>query len=247
MPHHRCAQTRPASAIANDRRIATIGPVRVLARRLSTTLAALATLLAPALARADTPPAASWATTQATELSRQARDHAARGDTGLAVTRYVEAIRLDPTYGPAYLGLAAQYEARGDVTEAERTYAVGLDHVPGFTAALMARARLRARLRRMDDAIADLESALSLDGDAIPILRELAAAYIATRALPAALAVTRRLAGVADAQHDVAAAAEAKVRAKALAMLVGEIDPVTAGKRGRGPVRHALWLGTKRR
>jgi tetratricopeptide (TPR) repeat protein len=221
--------------------------VRALAPRPSTTLAALAILLAAHAARADEPPAQSWATAQAVELSRQAREHAARGDAGTAVTRYVEAIRLDPTFGPAYLGLAAQYEARGDVSEAERTYAVGLDHVPGFTAALVARARLRARVRRLDDAVADLEAALSFDGDAIPILRDLAAAYVSIRALPAALAVTRRLAAVAEAQHDAAAMAEARVRARALSLLVGEVDPVMAGRRGRGAVRNALWWGVRRR
>lgn len=211
-------------------------------------IAALAAPLAmSAPARADDPAAVSWATTQAIELSRQAREHAARGDAGVAITRYVDALKLDPTYGPAYLGLAAMYEARGDTLEAERTYAVGLDHVPGFGEALVARARLRARAHRNEEAVGDLEAALALDGDAVPVLRELAAAYVAARALPAALAVARRMIAAAEVHHDAAAAGEARIKVKALSLLVGELDPVVAGKAGRGAVRHALWLGARRR
>lgn len=222
----------------------------VRARSLSP-LFALASLLATGAASADEPeapkPPLSWATTQAVELSRQARDHAARGEPDAAITRFVEALRLDPTYAPAYLGLAAQYEARGDAREAERTYAVGLDHVPGFTDALVARAKLRARAHRHEDAITDLEAAIGVDGDALPVLRELFAAYTAIRALPAALAVARRMVAVADAQRDAAAAGEARVKARALGLLVGEIDPVTAGRAGRGAVRSALSAGARRR
>jgi tetratricopeptide (TPR) repeat protein len=195
-------------------------------------------------ALADEP---SWATAQATELSRQAHDHLAKGEPEVALSRYLEAVKLDPTYGPAYLGLAAQYEARGDYKEAERTYAVGLEHVPGFGEALLARGRLRARLKRPEEAVADLEAAVSLDPDALPALKELAATYIAARALPAALAATRRLAAVALAQKDAAAANEAHLKARALAMLVGEADPVMAGKAGRGAVRSAIAAAAKRR
>jgi tetratricopeptide (TPR) repeat protein len=207
--------------------------------------------LAPVAARAQEPPAepiaASWATTQATELSRQAREHAAHGEPEVAVARYVDAIKLDPTYGAAYLGLASVYEARGDVSEAERTYAIGIDHVPGFAEALMARARLRTNRHRPAEAAADLEAAVSLRPETIELLRQLAGAYLAAGALPAALAVTRRLAALAEAQQDGRAASEARVGARALALLVGDADPVSAGQHGRGPVRHALWLGARRK
>lgn len=208
--------------------------------------AALATALCLAGgARGDEAP--SWATAQAAALSREARDHAARGEAEAAIARYVEALRLDTTYAPAYLGLAAQYEARGDFTEAERTYAVGLDHVPGFTAALVSRGRLRARLGRAAEAIGDLEAAASIDAAALPVLRELAAAYVAVRALPAALAVTRRMAAEADRAGDATAATEARVQARALSLLVGDADPVAAGRAGRGAVRSALARLAKRR
>src|SRR5262249_55095206 len=118
---------------------------------------------------------------------------------------------------------------------------------PGFADALVARGRLRARTNRPEEAVADLEAAVAIEPAALPVLRELAAAYVTTRALPAALAVTRRVAALAEAPGDATAAAEAKVRAKALALLVGEVDPVTAGRVGRGPVRAALALGARRR
>ncbi|APR77712.1 Transglutaminase-like enzyme, putative cysteine protease [Minicystis rosea] len=218
-------------------------------RALAPVLAISAAFLVSRPARADVPPppSTSWATTQAAELARQARDHTARGEAETAVARYVEAIRLDPTYATAYLGLAALYEARGDTREAERTYAVGLDHVPGFADALTARGRLRAKLRRTDEAIADLEAAASIAPDALPVLRDLCAAYVTVRALPAALAVSRRMAALAEAQADTATAAEAKVRVKALTLLVAEVDPVTAGRSGRGPVRNALAMMGRRR
>ena len=208
--------------------------------------------LSPATAPAQEPPepapiATSWATTQAAELTRQAREHAAHGEADVALTRYAEAARLDPTYGPAYLGLASVYEARGDVSEAERSYAVGLDHVPGFADALVSRARLRSALHRPAEAAADLEAAASLRPETVALLRELAGAYVAAGALPAALAVTRRLAALAEAQQDGRGASEARVGARALALLVGDVDPVSAGQRGRGAVRHALWLGARRR
>ncbi|MFT3772196.1 MAG: tetratricopeptide repeat protein [Minicystis sp.] len=225
-----------------------LSPVLAISAALCTASAARADDPAPPAPGAPPPAAAvSWATAQAAELSRQARDHASRGEAETAVTRYVEALRLDPTYAAAYLGLASLYEARGDVKEAERTYAVGLDHVPGFADALAARGRLRARLHRPEEAIADLEAAAALTPEALPLLRDLTAVYVTARALPAALAVSRRMAAVAEAQQDAAALTEAKVRVKALSLLVAEADPVTAGRSGRGAVRSALALAGKRR
>jgi tetratricopeptide (TPR) repeat protein len=219
-------------------------------RRIPGGVVLAAVLLAAGPLHADEPPdpaPASWATSQAAELTRQGRAHAAHGEASLAIERYLAAVGFDATYGPAYLALASAYEAAGDVKEAERTYAVGIDHVPGFADALLGRGRLRAALHRMSEALADFEEAASLRPDAIGVLRELYGAYVAAGALPAALAVTRRIAVLADDQRDARAAAEARVGSKALALLVGDADPVTAGKTGRGEARRALWAWTRRR
>ncbi len=182
-----------------------------------------------------------WATAQAAELTRQAEARAAAGEADVALQRYLEAVRFDAlTYGPAYLGLGALYERAGDPREAERAYTVGLDHVSGFVEGHRARAALRSREGRREEAIADLEAAAALRGDDGRLLQELAAAYVAAGALPAALGVARRLSALAARNGDRALAATATTQARALSVLVGEADPVRAGGADRGPVRRAL-------
>ncbi|WP_148313869.1 tetratricopeptide repeat protein [Sorangium cellulosum] len=208
------------------------------ARALAFAVAA-ALLHGAAPARAD---GVGWATAQAAELTRQAEVRAAAGEADVALSRYLEAVRFDATYGPAYLGLGALYERAGDPSEAERTYTVALDHVRGFVEGYRARAALRAREGRRDEAIADLEAAVALRGDDAGLLQELAAAYVAAGALPAALGVARRLSALAAQAGDPAREAAARTQARALSVLVGEADPVRAGGADRGPVRRALAL-----
>jgi tetratricopeptide (TPR) repeat protein len=193
------------------------------------------------------PPAMSWATHQAAEHTRMGHHHAAEGDHEAALRAFLDAVRFDATYGPAYLALGKAYQDGGDTREAERALSMGIDHVAGFAEGFVARGKLRARLHRTAEAIADFEAAESLRPEALGILRELGGAYIAAGALPAALAAARRRLAVAEAQGDKRAAGEARVEARALAGLVGEVDPVTAGASGRGPVRRALWAADKRR
>jgi len=208
-------------------------------------LAALLAALLPGVARAgDT---VSWATAQATELTRQGREHAGRGDSDTATRRYLDAIHFDPTYGAAYLALGALQEAAGDPREAERTYATGLDHVTGFAEAYRARARLRSRQKRAAEAVADLEAAVSLEPSDTATLRELGSAYVSAGALPAALAVMRRVAALAEAAGEAQLAAEARLSGRAISLLLGAVDPVAAGGAGRGPVRSALAAAAGRR
>ena len=207
-------------------------------------LAVALSALAPCPARADD--GVSWATAQAVELTRQGHDHAGRGETETAIRRYLDAIKFDPTYGAAYLSLGALQEAAGDPREAEKTYSTGLDHVTGFGEGYRARARLRIRQQRGSEAVADLEAAVGYQAGDVGVLRELASAYVAIGALPAALGVMRRVAALAEAAGDVKGAAEAKVSARAVGLLVGSVDPVMAGGSGRGAVRSAL-AGISRR
>jgi tetratricopeptide (TPR) repeat protein len=195
-------------------------------------------------ARADEP---SWATSQAAELTRQARAYAASGDGSAAARRYLEAIRFDPTYGPPYLGLAALHEASGDIAEAERVYATGMERVLGFAEGYAARARMRLRLRRLREAAQDMEAALALSPGDVALWKELCGLYVSQGALPAALGASRRIEALAEAEGDAAALAEARTRSKALAMLIGEVDPVTAGARERGPVRRAIAMQARRK
>ena len=193
--------------------------------------------------------AVSWATSQAAELTRQGREHAAQGDTDTAVRRYLDAIKFDPTYATAYLSLGALQEAAGDPREAERTYSTSLDHVNGFGEGHRARARLRIRQKRLAEAVGDLEAAVGYAPGDVGALRELASAYVGIGALPAALAVTRRVVWLAEEAGEGKVVGEAKVSARALSLMVGGVDPVVAGGSGsgRGAVRSALAAVARRR
>ncbi|MDI3291154.1 tetratricopeptide repeat protein [Polyangium sp. 15x6] len=212
----------------------------VRARRRASTLgcaALVVTLAAEGRAQDD---GTSWATKQAAELVRQGTAHAARGDGAAATRRLLEAISFDPTYGPAYLALAAQHEATGDVVEAERVYAAGLERVAGFADGHAARGKLRRHLGRLREAAADFEAALSFAPDHVAVLENLYATYVALSALPAALATSRRMEALAEARGDATAHNEARARSRALVVLLAELDPVTADARDRGPLRRAL-------
>ncbi|MRG90941.1 tetratricopeptide repeat protein [Polyangium spumosum] len=217
------------------------------APRRVVTLACVALVLALAAeARGQENDTTSWATKQAAELVRQANAHATRGDDAAARRRLVEAITLDPTYGPAYLGLAARHEATGDVVEAERVYTAGLERVAGFVEGHAARGRLRKRLGRLREAAADFEAALSFAPDDAAALEGLFVTYVALSALPAALAASRRMEALAEARGDAQAHKEARARSRALVVLLAELDPVMGGARDRGPVRRALARHTRR-
>ncbi|MEJ7731025.1 MAG: tetratricopeptide repeat protein [Polyangiaceae bacterium] len=200
--------------------------------------AALVVGARPGAARAQAPDVA-WPTAQAAELTRQGRAHEARGDREPAPRRYLAASALEGSYGAAYLALGELHERGGDPREGERVYAVGIDHISGFADGYLARARLRMRQRRFEEAAGDLGAASSIRPDDLTVLEALVSARLAMSALPAALAVARRLEAAAHAAGNEALAAETRVRARALARLVREADP-TAGAVGRGALRAAL-------
>lgn len=181
-----------------------------------------------------------WATRQAAEMTRQGRDHLSHGDVFIGAQRVREALEFDPTYAPAYLALAQSCETNGDLREAELVYSVGIEHVARWAEGLRARARLRTRLGRSVEALADLEAAAAIEPNDVPLLVELEEAYVARRLLAAALAAARRCEAVLCRSGDASAASEARVRVRALAFLVGDLDPVNAGARNRGLARSAL-------
>jgi tetratricopeptide (TPR) repeat protein len=198
-------------------------------------------LLIARSARAD-----GWASASAAELTRQGREHAKNGDAELAARRFMEAITIDPAYGPAYLELGAARERAGDVREAERTYGVAIERVPNFADALRARATLLARIGEADRAIADLEAVTRLDDGPAP-LRDLAARYVELRAWPAALGTWRRIVALAEQTGNEPLAREATLQVKALSLLAAELDPVRAGLTSHDWVRRAEASVAKRR
>ena len=180
------------------------------------------------------------------ELTRQGREHAEHGDDALAVRRFDEAVRLDPSYGPAYLELAAARERAGDFTEAERTYDVAIEHVPNFVAAFRARAALLHRIGEPARELADLEH-LAHIAEGPDTLRALGNGYVEHKAWPAALATFRRLRAFAEERGDDALAREASIQVRALMVLSAELDPVVAGRSHHDGVRRALAAIARRR
>lgn len=187
-----------------------------------------------------------WASNTAAELVRQGQEHARNGNDAIAARRFVDAIQLDPTSGPAYLELAATRERSGDLLEAERTYDVAIRSVPDFAAAFRARAALLHRLGESEREVSDLETAARMS-DATDVLRDLAQRYVEDRAWPAALATWRKILVSAEKRSDERLVHDATLQIRALVILCGELDPVAGGATSRDWVRRSEAIVAKRR
>jgi hypothetical protein len=132
---------------------------------------------------------------------------------------------------------------RGDAREAERVYSVALAHIPDLRAALAGRARARWALGFHDDAERDLLAYVG-DGNDKAALRELAGWFGEDGRAPAQLAAWRRLLVLAERTSDTALAREARTTVRALQIMVGPADPVSAptsdGVNDANDVRRAL-------
>jgi tetratricopeptide (TPR) repeat protein len=189
---------------------------------------------------------AAWSSGTAAELVRQGQEYVRKGDDSVATRRFAEAIRLDPTYGPGYLELAAARERSGDLLEAERTYDLAIRSVPDFVAAYRARAAVLHRLGESERELADLETAVRLT-DAPDPLRDLAQRYVEDRAWPAALATWRKMLVTAERHGDAALMHEAGVQIRALVILAAELDPVAQGATSKNWVRRSEATVARRR
>jgi tetratricopeptide (TPR) repeat protein len=168
----------------------------------------------------------SVAASSTSDLVQQARDLEAAHEEDLAIRRYTEALELDPTCIPAYLGLADLRARRGDSREAERVYSVALEHVPQLYIALVRRARVRRVLGETREGDRDLERYLNHEED-LSEIKELAAWYGDEGRAPAQLAAWRRLyASALRLGADRTLVREARATVKALELLVGSADPV---------------------
>ncbi len=183
----------------------------------------------------------SWATRAARGLSDRARQARARGATGDALRLYTEAVRMDPSFGPAYLGLGELRAALGDWGEAERVYEMALRLPAAGAAALAARGRLRYRRGDVEGAVGDMEASLEREPHNTTRLAQLAAWHVATQSWAAALVAWRRLLVQRERLGQEAAADQARTQVRALTILAAEADPVH-GIGGAHPnwVRRAL-------
>jgi tetratricopeptide (TPR) repeat protein len=162
------------------------------------------------------------------ELVREAREHEAAGEDDLAVRRYTEALALDPTCGPAYLGLADLRVRLGDLREAERVYSMAIERTPDLRVALARRARVRRARGALQEADADLDL-YATESEDLGALRELAGWYAAEGRTSAELAAWRRLYAAAQRlTSEPALLREARATVRALQILVGPADPVVS-------------------
>jgi len=151
-----------------------------------------------------------------------------------------DAISADPGYRDAYARLGELQLDRGSARDAEATFRVGIVRAGSSARLFIGLGRALTAIGAHEDADAVLAQAdAQLRDD-----REL----IAYRAQNAeergrwslALALTRRLATLARADGDVDRAQALRARARALAVLVGGLDPVRSAGEGASPVRAAL-------
>lgn len=161
------------------------------------------------------------------ELLREARAHEAAHDEDRALRCYTDAIALDGACAECYLGLASLRMRLGDPREAERVYSLGLERVPSMHVALVGRARARRANGKSLEAARDIEDYAGKEGDP-RALRELARWHGEDRALAMQLAVWRKILVSAAAREDEPLAREARTMIRALQIVLGPVDPVSA-------------------
>jgi tetratricopeptide (TPR) repeat protein len=212
--------------------------------RAAAVISLLFTLLLARTALAEGAPT-SWATRRAAELTASGQRLMAAGAREDALVAFREAISMDPTYGPAFLDLAAAREAAGDANEAERVLSMALERIPDYPEARERRATLRERRGDGSGAADDLELAVEDRPADLALHARLVDACIRSGALPRALAAARRWVAAALASGDAASSKRATQTATALAMVVDRADPVSSSE-GRGEVRGLLGAWAKR-
>jgi tetratricopeptide (TPR) repeat protein len=193
---------------------------------------------------------ASAATAQGTRAARAAEvvamgDAFARsGDWGSAAGYYREALTIDASHTEAYAGLARSYRARGSLDDALETVRAGLrrrSHEPS----------LQLILCELLEVSGDRRAALAAASDLVRHHADHVAGWLRlarvaqssgrfARALAAYRAVLRLTA-------DPSVADGARRHVRALAILVGENDPVSAPPAPCSPIRHSLSGATCRR
>jgi tetratricopeptide (TPR) repeat protein len=181
-------------------------------------LSALALLASTPFARASASSAA---------LVEQARAHERVHEDEIAVRRYSEAIRLDPSDGDAYLGLGALRLRTGDAREAERVYTALLQNVPSLHKAKAGLARAHRAMGLREQAAEEMLE-YATQHDDVSALRELAEWQKQDERPPALLATWRAVLAIALRKDDATLAREARTMVRALQILVAPADPATS-------------------
>ncbi len=185
-------------------------------------------------------PEENWATKQARTLTSQGRAAAGNGQADVAIRRFLDAIELDGTYGPAYLALADLRTRSGEVDEAEKVLDLGLDRIVGFSEGLRAKAELKVTTKRFDAATSLFVDVLKSAPDDRTTLERLI--EVATKAdrLPVALGAARKLHALAVASGNESERKNAASTVRVLMKLLGSVDPVLGTQPSRERARRAL-------
>lgn len=204
----------------------------------------IAVLLVAVAALIDRPIAAAPSGSAAL-LVAQGKQKESDGDELAAIKRYSDAIAIDPVNEEAYLALGALRTKRNELGEAESVYDVAVVRVPASRSLFFARGKVRRMKGHTLEARQDLRRAWLLEGNTstaeeLEIVRELVTVAHEAREPAAELLGWRRLLAIARARNDATLTKEASVQARALAILVGEIDPVTIGRTSPEPARKSL-------
>lgn len=129
------------------------------------------TLIETASGTADTP--------QAHEYRSGIQDQL-KGDLAGAKARYDAALKIDPRYAPALIGLAAVAQAQGNAQQAKEYLQQAENAAPQFAAVQLAWGRYFLGSRKMDRAETAFLKARELAPSAIPPLLELGEFYLRT-------------------------------------------------------------------
>jgi tetratricopeptide (TPR) repeat protein len=183
--------------------------------------------------------ARGWSRVAAESAFERAEQLVTRGETFSAAAAYTQAIRIDPSFGPAYLGLAEIRRVLGDARETEwlLTQAVRLADVRAEAHAR--RARFYKATGKAELGLMDLEAAAESEPSP-ERLRELGVAYVERRVWPAALAAYRRLRSALPGTASAALRAEVSETVQALGLLAAEADAVQRDDGDRDWVRRSL-------
>jgi Flp pilus assembly protein TadD len=121
-----------------------------------------------------------------------------------AEAEYRAAIRLAPTFAPAYVNLADLLRARGDEAHAERILNDGLAASPNDATLHHALGLLFARASKSDDALRELGRAVSLEPSNARFAYVYAVALEGNHRLPEAIRVLKRALLAHPRDHDLA-------------------------------------------
>lgn len=118
------------------------------------------------------------AETKANEKFRKGIEASLKGDIALAKSHYLAAIRLDPKFAPAMIGLADIAQKQGDLPQAENYLKQAEATAPQTAAVHIARGRFLLSTRQFEKAEFSFKQARDLSPNSITPLLELGDLYL---------------------------------------------------------------------